>query len=45
MEVSAIVALGALYDVSVIATVALAVIAQLLAVVPIAIAARSTSTQ
>jgi MFS family permease len=33
-------ALGALYDVSVVATVALAVITQLLAVVPIAIAAR-----
>ena len=33
-------ALGALYDVSIVATVVLAVIAQLLAVVPIAIAAR-----
>jgi hypothetical protein len=33
-------ALGALYDVSVVAAVALAVITQLLAVVPIAIAAR-----
>jgi MFS family permease len=38
-------ALGALYDVSVVATVALAVITQLLAVVPIAIAARVMRTR